>query len=337
MTVVAVEEHFATPALLDAWDALPPERRDPTTALYRGGPAAAPLLDLGEARLRWMDEMGVDVQVLSLTAPGVHGLDAPAAVELAADANDVLAAAVRAHPDRFQGLAALPAADPAAAAAELRRAVGELGLQGAIVFGRTGERHLDHPDNEPILAAACELGAPLFLHPQIPRPQVREALYAGLPTPGLDFALAGPGIGWHYEAGLQFVRLALSGVLDRHPDLRIVLGHWGDVVVFYLDELDVIPRVSRADVRPLSEYARRHLYVACSGTLSHRYTRWAAEVLGADRLLFALDHPFVPRAPGEVAAFLEAAPLSAAEREGFASGNWQKIQSGALDILRTDA
>jgi predicted TIM-barrel fold metal-dependent hydrolase len=323
MRVITVEEHFATPELLDAWEALPAEHSDPTTPLYRHGPPSGPLLDLGAGRLAWMDQMGVDTQVISLTSPGVQPLEPAAAVDLARRSNDLLADAVRAHPDRFQGLAALPTPDPPAAAEELRRAVGELGLRGAILFGRSRERNLDHPDNEPILAAIEDLGVPLFLHPQISRPQVREALYSDLGA--LDFALAGPGLGWHFEAGVQFVRLALSGALDRHPELRIVLGHWGDVILFYLDELDVIPRVSRTDSTPPSEYAKRHLYVAASGTLSHRYTRWATEVLGPERLLFALDHPFVPRAPGEVETFLAEAPLSESERAGFAHRNWEEL------------
>jgi predicted TIM-barrel fold metal-dependent hydrolase len=273
-----------------------------------------------------MDEMGIDLQVISLTSPGVQPLDAEAAVTLARDSNNRLADAVKAHPDRFQGMATLPTPDPGAAAEELRRAVGELGLLGGMVFGRTRERNLDHPDNEPIFAAAEELGVPLFLHPQLSRRSVREALYADLP--GFEFALAGPGLGWHYEAGVQFVRLALGGVLDRHPDLRVILGHWGDVIVFYLDELDVIPRVARADLPLLTDYVKRHVYVAPSGTLSHRYVAWVADVLGPDRLLFALDHPFVPRAPGEVAAFLEGAPLEPGEREQFAAGNWERLTGG---------
>ncbi|MBS1676228.1 MAG: amidohydrolase family protein [Actinobacteria bacterium] len=331
MKVITIEEHFATPELIEAWAALPPEYADPAVPLYRHGPPSAALVDLGAARLAWMDQMGIDVQVISLTSPGVQSLEPAAAVELARRSNDLLARTVAEHPDRFQGLAALPTPDPVAAAAELRRAVGELGLQGAIVFGRTRERSLDHPAGEPILATAEELSVPLFLHPQISRPQVRAALYSDLP-PGFDFALAGPGLGWHLEAGVQFVRLALTGALDRHPGLRIILGHWGDAILFYLDELDVIPRVAQSDCAPVSEYAKRHLYVAASGTLSHRYTRWATEILGPDRLLFALDHPFVPRAPGDVASFLAGTPLSATDREGFASGNWEELVGGVRGV-----
>ena len=167
MKVITVEEHFATPELMAVWEGLAPEQFDDTVMVYKG-PTGVPLLELGDQRIAWMDQMGVDVQVLSVTTPGVQPVDPGAALELAVRSNDLLAETVRAHPDRFQGFALLPTPDPEAAAAELRRAVGELGLQGAIAFGRVRERNIDHPDNEPLLAAAAELKVPLFLHPQMP-------------------------------------------------------------------------------------------------------------------------------------------------------------------------
>ncbi|MBS1895313.1 MAG: amidohydrolase family protein [Actinobacteria bacterium] len=324
MKVIAAEEHLATAEVMDAWRGLPPEDYDDAIALYEGARGVA-LLDHGQGRLRWMDEMGVDIQVLSLTTPGVQSLERAQSVELARRVNDRIATMIRAEPDRFEGMAALPTPDPSAAAAELRRAVEDLGMRGGIVFGRTRDRNLDHPDNEPIFATAAELGVPLFIHPQMSRRPVREALYSGLPG-NFDLALAGPGLGWHYETGVQVVRLVLSGAFDRHPGLRIVLGHWGDLVPFYLDEVDVLTKVAGAfEHRPVSEYFREHVYIAPSGTLSHRYVRWAIEVLGADRLVFALDHPFVPRAAGEVEAFLAGAPISKVEREMFAARNWEAL------------
>lgn len=327
MKVITVEEHLATPELMDAWSGLAPENYDDAIVLYEG-PRGAALVDHGEARLRWMDEMGVDIQVLSLTTPGVQALEPEVAVEFARQTNDLIAATVRANPDRFQGMAALPTPDPVAAAEELRRAVGELGLLGAMTFGRTRDRNFDHPDNEPIFEAAAEVGAPLFIHPQISQGPVREALYSGLPGK-FDLALAAPGLGWHFNAGVQVVRLILAGVFDRHPDLRIVLGHWGDLVAFYLEEIDVLTKIAGApEHRPISEYFKQHVYIAPSGTLSHRYLKWATEVIGADRLLFSLDYPFVPRVAGDVEAFLEGAPIGEVEREKLASRNWEELVAG---------
>jgi predicted TIM-barrel fold metal-dependent hydrolase len=193
-----------------------------------------------------------------------------------------------------------------------------------MTFGRTRERPLDHPDNEPLLAVANELRVPLFLHPQIPPRAVRDALYSGLPA-RFDFAVGTAALGWHYEAGVAFLRLVLSGAFDRHPDLRIVAGHWGDLLPFYLDEVDIAPRLAGAEMRPISEYYRRHLYVAPSGTLSARYVDWAIDVLGVDHLLFALDYPFAPRAPGDVAAFLRHPSLDGVAREQVAGANWEGL------------
>ena len=137
------------------------------------------LREVGERRIAAMDEAGLDVQVISLTSPGLHNLPADEATRLQVETNDRIAELVNAHPDRFQGFATLATPAPAAAAQELERAVTKLGLNGALLFGRTGERNLDHPDNWPIFEAAASLRAPLYIHPQIPQPRVRAALYAG--------------------------------------------------------------------------------------------------------------------------------------------------------------
>ena len=176
--------------------------------------------EVGERRIAAMDETGLDVQVISLTSPGLHNLPADEAAGLQVETNDRIAELVDAHPDRFQGFATLATPAPAAAAHELERAVTKLGLNGALLFGRTGDRNLDHPDNWPIFEAAASLRAPLYIHPQIPQPRVRAALYAGFDD-AIDNAFATYGIGWHYEAGVQFLRLALAGVFDRFPELQV--------------------------------------------------------------------------------------------------------------------
>ncbi|WP_375417166.1 amidohydrolase family protein [uncultured Hymenobacter sp.] len=164
------------------------------------------------------------MQVLSLTAPGLQNLAPDRAVALQTAANDLLAEVVRAYPDHRQGLTTLATPVPAAAARELERAVTKLGLNGALVFGRTCERNLDHPDFWPISEAAA-LYAPLYLHPQSPLPAVRAAYYSGF-NDELDAAFATHDIGWYYEAGVQLLRLILGGVFNRLPDLQIIVGHW---------------------------------------------------------------------------------------------------------------
>lgn len=134
---------------------------------------------LADLRLQQMDESGVDVQVLSLTTPAVQCLDPEPAVELARQANNLIGETVRRWSDRFEGFATIPTPSPDEAARELERAITTLGCKGAMLFGRTRDRNLDHPDFLPIFEMAANLRGPLYLHPQVPAPAVREAYYSG--------------------------------------------------------------------------------------------------------------------------------------------------------------
>src|SRR3984885_8142250 len=237
MKTIGTEEHFVTDEVLAAWSRLDASAREDSPGQSPPGELGERLREVGERRIAAVDEAGLDVQVISLTSPGLHNLSADEAIRLQVETNDHIAELVNEYPDRFQGFATLAMPAPAAAAQELERAVTKLGLVGALVFGRTGERNLDHPDNWPIFEVAASLRAPLYLHPQIPQPRVRDALYSGFDD-AIDGAFATFGIGWHYEVGVQFLRLALAGVFDRFPDLQVVLGHWGEGAVFYLDRAD---------------------------------------------------------------------------------------------------
>ena len=322
---MALEEHLVTPGIAEAWRASPDPDQDGQTEMSTSGTLGERLLDLGEDRLAAMDDQGVDVQVLSVTTPGVQNLDAERAVPLARKANDTIADAVAARPDRFAGFAALPTPDPDAAATELRRAVTERGLHGAMLYGRTGTRNLDHPSHEPIWEAAAALRAPLYLHPQIPTAAVREAYYTGF-GPQSDHVFAGPALGWHYETGVQLMRLVLSGVFDRHPELQVVVGHWGEVVLFFLDRTaSLVDAGSFGLRRPLLDYFRENVSYTGSGLLDHRYLRWTVEMVGVERLLTATDHPYIDNSGGAARRFLDDADLTDAERDAVAHGNWDRL------------
>lgn len=322
MRIVAVEEHFAVRPVRASLDRLPEAERDPMVCGFADAVMEQRLGNLADKRLADMDAMGVDVQVLSLTSPGVQPLDAAEAVPLARDVNDLAAAAAGRCPGRLQWFATLPTADPDASADELRRAVA-LGANGAMLFGRTRDRHLDHPDNAPILATAASLRAPLYLHPQTPAPAVRRAYYEGFEE-RLSLQFATGGIGWHYDAGVALIRLILSGAFDRFPDLQVILGHWGEVVLFFLDRLEVLAGSAKLD-RPISDYVRRNLFVSPSGIHSQRYLRWATEVIGAERILFSTDYPYVIAPNGGSRSFLEAADMGDGHRSAIAHGNWERL------------
>ena len=323
MKTIGTEEHLVTDEVAAAWNRLDPAASEDTLASVPRGEVGERLREAGERRVAAMDEAGLDVQVLSLTTPGLHNLPADEAAHLQVETNDRIAALVAARPDRFQGFATLAVPAPTAAAHELERAVTKLGLHGALLFGRTGARNLDHSDNWPIFEAAASLRAPLYIHPQIPQPRVRAALYTGFDE-AIDNAFATVGIGWHYESGVQFLRLALAGVFDRFPELQVLLGHWGEVVLFYLDRADAL--AARAKLpQTFSEYARRNAYVTPGGVYSQRYLRWAVEVVGVERILFATDYPYRPGPDGGVEHFLQTAGLDRADQERIAGANWESL------------
>jgi predicted TIM-barrel fold metal-dependent hydrolase len=321
MKIISIEEHFLTREITAAWESSVIDSEG--TANFDQGEIRQRLEDLGEGRLALMDESGVDVQVLSVTTPALHNLEPAESVRLARSTNDLVAASIARHPTRFQGFAVLPMPAPDEAALELRRAVTQCGLRGAMVCGRTRDKNLDHSDFLPVLSAAADLNVPVFIHPQIPQASVRAALYAGFGEP-VDTAFAAFGLGWHYEAGVQFVRLILAGVFDRFPNLQIILGHWGEVVLFYIERLKSLARVAKLE-RPVEEYFQRNLYVTSSGMWNQTYLQRALEIVGAERILFSMDYPYQYRPGRPGLSFLLATELSEEAREAFAHSNWERL------------
>lgn len=324
MRIVALEEHLLPIAVRQAWSALDPRFQDDGFRIFDTKEMEDQLENLSADRLRRMDETGVDVQVLSLTTPAVQNLESGPSTSLARDVNDLIAATVRGRPDRFEGFATLPTPAPEAAARELGRAVTELGLKGALLCGRTRERNLDHADFRPIFEAAAHLRVPLYIHPQTPQQAVRDTYYTGF-NETLDVAFATGGIGWHYETGIQLLRLILAGTFDRHPDLQIILGHWGEVVLFFLERIDVLSKLETGLQRPVADYVRTNVCVTPSGVFSQAYLRRAIETLGVDRILFSTDYPFVFAPDNGARRFLQDAVLDQADKAKIAHGNWDRL------------
>jgi uncharacterized protein len=313
--VITLEEHFLTGAIRDANRHIMPPRG--------AGDVADKLADLGPRRLADMDAGGIDVQVLSVTAPGTQELEPATAVALARDANDQLAEAVGAHPDRFAGFATLPTPHPEAAAAELERTVTGLGFKGAMINGHTGGRFLDDPAFWPVFERAEALGVPVYLHPTYPTAQVMEAYYSGFEAP-VSAALATAGWGWHAETGLHALRLVLGGVFDRFPGLQVIIGHMGENIPFSLARADErLSPVATHLKRGVGEYLRENFYITTSGYFTDPPLLCALMVLGADRILFSVDYPFSSNARGR--AFLDQAPVSEADREKIAHGNAERL------------
>jgi uncharacterized protein len=330
MRTIALEEHFWTPEL-----AAPPG----TGVLARAGGAEldAALRDLGDARIADMDGAGIDVQVVSHAQPaaqalsdggdagGAGGVAGRGGVAAARRANDYLASAIGRPPARLAGFATLPTGSPAAAADELSRAVGELGFAGGLINSTLGINglFLDDPSFAPLLSRFESLDVPLYLHPALPPSDVRAAFYGGLPGPAAA-ALATNAWGWHAEAGLHALRLVVSGAFDRHPGLRVIIGHCGEMIPFMLDRIDDMmpPRISGLP-EPASAYFLRHFWVTTSGMFSLPPVLCALSVFGVDRVLFSVDYPFSPNARGR--ALLDALPIAPADRAKVAGENAARL------------
>ena len=280
------------------------------------------LMDIGEGRLRDMDTHGINVQVLSYAA-SPHLVPGQAGIDLCARANDDLAAAVARHAAHFSAFAALPWQEPEAAVKELERCVTRLGFRGVLLNGRPGEAFLDDARYRPVLEALNTLRVPLFLHPGLPLPQVRDAYYAGF-SREVSARLSMFAWGWHNEEGVQLVRLLLSGVFDRLPQLRVISGHWGELVPFFLQRLDdSIPQEATCLRRSLTQTFREHVYVTPSGMISLPHFLFVREVVGMDRLLFSVDYPYLSL--NGARAWLESLPVSQEEKEKFACRNAEEL------------
>lgn len=305
--VIAVEEHFMHTSLAQHLGkaASPPAR------------VSERLYDLEELRIAEMDAAGIDMQVLSHQSPGSQRLPDDVAVAACRDVNDALAAVISRRPDRFAGFAMLPTNLPAAAADELTRAVEDKGLKGALVHGMNHGEFLDLPRYRPIFARAEKLGVPIYVHPGLPDPTVTERYYAPYDSSHSMMTKAAWGFG--VETGTQAVRLILSGLFDRHPDLKILLGHLGEAIPFWLDRID--DSFSRPG-NPPSDFAnvfRRNFWITTSGFFSDPALNCCLEQVSTDRVLFAVDYPYASSKDG--VDWLSASDLDPALKARIFSGN----------------
>jgi 2,3-dihydroxybenzoate decarboxylase len=311
---IALEEHFATQALApysaDHFLSVSSEAR---VELERR------LAELDGMRLEEMDEAGVDLSVLSATTPGVQvEPNARVSVQKAKDANDFLAKAIQRHPTRYAGFAHLPVQDPTAAAAELERAVRQLGFKGALINGHTNGEYLDDEKFFPIWERAESLGVPIFLHPA--NPKVEPGVLKGYPE------LMGAMWGWQTETSSHVMRLIMGGVFDRFPKATIILGHMGEGLPFDLWRLDsrycIVPH-NRPLAKQPSQYIRDNIIVATSGVDSFPPLLCSILALGSERILFSVDYPF--ESSMEAAEFINNAPISETDRERICFRNAERI------------
>jgi predicted TIM-barrel fold metal-dependent hydrolase len=323
MRVIALEEHFTVPAITSKFvmpDAISRRGHFKGRKTLPGKVNPMELLtEIGEKRLKSMDEAGITMQVLSNSGPGPDLVPGQNGITLAKEINDYLAGVVGKHRQRFAGFAALPMATPDACAAELRRSIKDLKFVGAMIHGTSEGRFLDHPSYDSLLEAAVELDVPIYIHPNVPSIEIQQTYYSNLPE-GADRVIATAGWGWHSEVAIHVLRMVLAGTFDKHPRLKIIIGHMGEMLPVMLARLD---EVSAADVAHLKRTPSRtiveQVWITTSGIFSQPPFVAALQTFGIDRILFSVDYPFAPDARGR--DFLNEVSLAPADMAKLCHGN----------------
>jgi 2,3-dihydroxybenzoate decarboxylase len=302
---IATEEAFATREQIDAYlrmvgDGTADKGMTSLWGFYARSPSERAmliierLLDLGERRIADMDATGIDVAILSLTSPGVQPLlDTDEAKAMVARANDYLAERCAAYPTRFVGMTSIAPQDPEWSAAEIRRGAAELGFRGVMVNSHTHGHYLDEPQFDPIFRALADTGQPLYIHPQT----LPDAMIGGMIEAGLDGAIFGFGV----ETGMHLLRLITTGIFDRYPDLQIAVGHGGEAIPYWLYRIDFMHKAGVASQRyerlkPLKKgmvaCLRENVLATTSGLPFPPAIKLMLEVMGEDRVMYAMDYPY---------------------------------------------
>ena len=324
----ALEEHLSTTENNNLWDSSGEAARNGKQYMEY---VESHLLEVDE-RLRIMDATGIERTILSLTSPGIQSItDLALAVKVARDTNDLVKRNfVDRQPDRLSMFACVPTQNGAEAAAELRRAVGELYAAGALINGYTNVgdastgRYLDHESYEPFWAAVDELGVPVYLHPREPLP-AQQAIYAGYES------LVGSAWGFAHETATHAVRLMLSGLFDRHPGVQIILGHLAEGLPFLLPRLEHRLNKQKDGAglgsarRPVSEYFSANFYATTSGHFHTRTLFNTIAELGVDRVMFSADYPY--ETMEEAAAWFDASLLSHNDAQKIGRDNARRLFS----------
>ena len=312
--VVALEEHYHDPAVVAAMgDGMEGRRKEPVRQR---------LDDLGALRLKEMDEAGVDFQVLSHGAPSTQRMRGDSAVATARDVNDRLHRVVERHPRRFAAFAALATSEPKAAADELERTVTKLGFVGAMVHGLCDGVFFDDQRFWPIFERAQALDVPIYLHPAAPHPQVFDLYFKDYAARHPMFPLAA--WGFTMETATLAIRMVLSGVFDRYPKLKFILGHLGETVPFLSWRIDMTLARDGAHAEGFREKFFSHFYITTSGFFSTTALDCCIKEMGIERIMFSIDYPFVENRPGTRWA-LDELVLPAADKEKLLNGNARRI------------
>jgi predicted TIM-barrel fold metal-dependent hydrolase len=317
MKTITLEEHFVTRDFLKATGG---DGADMPSYMQR---LQAQLLDVGEGRIRAMDEGAVDLQVLSLVAMGIDELSPADQTAVLRGVRDEVASALQAHPDRLKAFCTPALREPANAVRELERTVKIPGFVGMMIDGTTDGKFLDAPEFFPVLEAAEALDVPVYIHPAPPPEPVMDAYYSGLPG-DTGHLLSIAGWGWHSETAIHILRLILAGVFDKLPKLQVIIGHMGEGIPYALARTSaVLTPASKHLKRSIVETFQQQVHVTTSGYFTKPPFDCAREVLGLDRLMYSVDYPFSPNTNGQ--DFLAALGLNEVDLAQLTHMNAEKL------------
>ena len=323
MRIVTLEEHVSFPEMNQHLPAEVLSSKQPSAPAVQMMPKLA---DISGERLNSMNESGITMQVLSVENTDVNLLGSQQAPEFAAKYNDLLAGKIKDYPDRFAAFAHLPMTAPAAAADELERTVKTYGFRGAMIRGLTNGEFLDAPKFAPVFERAEKLGIPIYIHPGIPPKPVMEAYYSNVGNRTGPFdAIACWGWGWHSETAIHVLRLLAAGVFDAYPQLKIIIGHMGEMLpmMWVRSNRAFQPGSGGQNQRTLSDTFRQQLYITTSGFFTQPPLQLALDTIGIDNIMLSVDYPFSTNQMG--VDFLNEIQLPPEQVAKIAHGNADKL------------
>lgn len=332
MKSINFEEHFVLKEVQEQMSQIiqPSENGVPLKAMlealeHQTGFTNEDEINQHDQRIKFMDEQNVQIQVLSYGNGSPSLLSGDKAIELCRYTNDTLKKYIDQYPDRFLGFATLPINEPEAAAEEFKRCVNELNFKGALIFGRPNGKFLDSPEFHTIFETAEALDVPIYLHPSPISEEAYQAYYQSDQysdaTAG-SFACFGYGYGWHVDVGVHAMRIILSGIMDKYPNLKMIIGHWGEFTPFFYERMDETIYAPNLKHKP-SHYFKNNFFITPSGMLTKPQFEMVKNAVGVDHILYSADYPYIQ--PEELGTFLDELDLTTEEKEKISFKNAQKL------------
>ncbi|ANK58925.1 amidohydrolase family protein [Loigolactobacillus backii] len=330
MKIITVEEHFESELITQKINqvtgkgALPPLSSGMLEYMKTSLPTAEMMQSITGTRLDFMDQNGIAMQVLSYGNSSPQNLAPEIAIDLCKEANDKLAKEIQKQPDRFAAFAVLPVGDPTAAAQELKRAVEQLNFKGALLKGNYQGQFFDDPFFFPIFKMASDLDVPIYMHPSFIPSEINDHYFKSPNwSDTVNGILSSAGYGWHMDVGIQVIRMIVSGIFDKLPNLKLISGHWGEMVPMFLERLDDELDDYSGLKESFSTYYRNNVYLTPSGMLFEPQLKFILDEMGPEHLLYSIDYPY--KHPANSQTFLTEGNLPAQTKELIAHGNAERL------------